>query len=168
MGFRLHRTNLSGTVSRPALLRCRLGSLRQLRRAGQTRLRRRVFLRPQPCALVKNAGEQLPVGAGAQALQQVDEFGVEADQDARGVALDAVGDGFGGDFRRGARGVVKTLDRLARRALSVTPVPVRELRAMLVAMPPGCTTDSLTGLSAICNSWRRLSEKPRTANFAAA
>ena len=48
------------------------------------------------------------------------------------------------------------------------PVPVRELRAMLVATPPGCTTDSRTGLFAICNSWRRLSEKPRTANFAAA
>ena len=38
----------------------------------------------------------------------------------------------------------------ARRALSVTPTPVRELRTMLVATPPGCTTDSLTGLFAIC------------------
>src|SRR4051812_46881099 len=27
-----------------------------------------------------------------------------------------------------------------RRALSVTPTPVRELRAMAVATPPGCTT----------------------------
>ena len=56
----------------------------------------------------------------------------------------------------------------ARRALSVMPTPVRELRAMLVATPPGCTTDSFTGLFAIASSWRRLSEKPRTANFAAA
>ena len=56
----------------------------------------------------------------------------------------------------------------ARRALSVTPVPVRELRAMLVAIPPGCTTVRRTGLFAICNSCRKLSEKPRTANFAAA
>ena len=55
----------------------------------------------------------------------------------------------------------------ARRALSVTPMPVRELRTMLVATPPGCTTDSLTGLFASCSSCRRLSEKPRTANFAA-
>ena len=39
---------------------------------------------------------------------------------------------------------------------------------MLVAMPPGCTTDSRTGLPAIANSCRRLSENPRTANFAAA
>ena len=38
---------------------------------------------------------------------------------------------------------------------------------MLVATPPGCTTDSLTGLFAIASSCRRLSEKPRTANFAA-
>ena len=56
----------------------------------------------------------------------------------------------------------------ARRALSVTPTPARELRTMLVATPPGCTTDSLTGLAAICSSWRSASEKPRTANFAAA
>ncbi len=38
---------------------------------------------------------------------------------------------------------------------------------MLVLMPPGCTTESLTGLLAACSSCRRLSEKPRTANFAA-
>ena len=38
---------------------------------------------------------------------------------------------------------------------------------MLVATPPGCTTDSFTGLFAIASSCRRLSEKPRTANFAA-
>ena len=55
-----------------------------------------------------------------------------------------------------------------RRALSVTPIPVRELRAMAVATPPGCTTDSLTGLPAMASSCRTLSEKPRTANFAAA
>ena len=42
----------------------------------------------------------------------------------------------------------------ARRALSVTPVPVRELRAMLVETPPGCTTLSRTGLFAIRNSCR--------------
>src|SRR5258707_5906991 len=56
----------------------------------------------------------------------------------------------------------------ARRSLSVTPTPVRELRTMLVATPPGCTTDTRTGLAAACNSCRRLSEKPRTANFEAA
>ena len=39
---------------------------------------------------------------------------------------------------------------------------------MLVSTPPGCTTDSFTGLFAIASSCRRLSEKPRTANFAAA
>ena len=55
-----------------------------------------------------------------------------------------------------------------RRALSVTPAPVRELRAIAVAMPPGCTTESLTGLPATASSWRTLSEKPRTANLAAA
>ena len=51
---------------------------------------------------------------------------------------------------------------------SVTPLPARELRTILVETPPGCTTDSRTGLAAICSSCRRLSEKPRTANFAAA
>ena len=56
----------------------------------------------------------------------------------------------------------------ARRALSVMPTPLRELRTMLVSTPPGCTTDSFTGLFAIASSCRRLSEKPRTANFAAA
>ncbi len=55
----------------------------------------------------------------------------------------------------------------ARRALSVMPIPVRELRTMLVNTPPGCTTESFTGLFAIASSCRRLSEKPRTANFAA-
>jgi hypothetical protein len=39
---------------------------------------------------------------------------------------------------------------------------------MLVETPPGCTTETRTGLAANCNSCRRLSEKPRTANFAAA
>ena len=38
---------------------------------------------------------------------------------------------------------------------------------MLVSTPPGCTTESFTGLFAIASSCRRLSEKPRTANFAA-
>ena len=56
----------------------------------------------------------------------------------------------------------------ARRALSVMPEPVRELRAMLVATPPGCTTESRTGLAAVASSCRKASEKPRTANFAAA
>jgi len=37
----------------------------------------------------------------------------------------------------------------------------------LVETPPGCTTDKRTGLAAICSSCRRLSEKPRTANFEA-
>ena len=36
-----------------------------------------------------------------------------------------------------------------------------------VSTPPGCTTDSLTGLFVIASSCRRLSENPRTANFAA-
>lgn len=36
----------------------------------------------------------------------------------------------------------------ARRALSVTPTPVRELRAIAVATPPGWTTGSLTELPA--------------------
>lgn len=56
----------------------------------------------------------------------------------------------------------------ARRALSLTPTPVRELRAIAVAMPPGWTTDSFTELPATASSWRTLSEKPRAANLAAA
>ena len=110
-----------------------------------------------------------PVGAGPQPLQEVHEAGVVADQDARGVFLDALDDAQRGGRGRGPGERVEPLDRFARGvALSVMPLPVRELRAMLVATPPGCTTDSRTGLAAIASSCRRLSEKPRTANFAAA
>src|SRR6185312_7404074 len=48
----------------------------------------------------------------------------------------------------------------ARRALSVIPAPVRELRTMLVSTPPEYTTDNFTELFAIASSCRRLSEKP--------
>jgi hypothetical protein len=47
-------------------------------------------------------------------------------------------------------------------------LPIRELLTILVDTPPGCTTDKRTGLLLAASSWRSASEKPRTANFAAA
>ena len=46
-------------------------------------------------------------------------------------------------------------------------VALRALRAMFVAIPPGWTQWTPTGLRAITISWRSASVKPRTANFAA-
>src|SRR4051794_5402776 len=126
-------------------------------------------LLPSLHRLLDAPSEHRPVGRGPKALQQVHEPRVVADQDARLVLLDPGDDAQRGGGRRGLGDGVETLDRLrAARIVSVMPVPVRELRTMLVATPPGCTTDRRTGLAAICSLCRRLSEKPRTANFAAA
>ena len=79
-----------------------------------------------------------PIGRRPEPLQQVHEPRIAADQNPRLVFLDAGNDALRGRRRRLVFAIAskRSID-CARRALSVTPTPVRALRTMLVSDAAG-------------------------------
>jgi hypothetical protein len=118
--------------------------------------------------LLEPARQHRPIAGGAKTLQQIHEAGVVADQDARLVVLDALDDAERSRRGRGFCDAIEPLDRLRAALIVGHACPGAGIADDVGGDPAGCTTDNLTGLAAACNSCRRLSEKPRTANFAAA
>src|ERR1700676_3704536 len=84
----------------------------------RTRRLRRAFLLPRLLHLRDPARQHVPIGGGAEALDDVHEAGVAADQDAQLVLLDALDDRKGGVLWRGLGERVESLDGL-RAALIV-------------------------------------------------